>query len=339
MKLLALLVVGILAASAAQAAPGDTCSSVSPTDNGQYECCVNKVASDEDDDWCKEKYPELYNPPPGSSCSSVSPTNNGQYECCVNKVASGKEDEWCKEKYPELYEEPNVDDDFPWMALIKGPYGDCGGSLIAPGYVLTAAQCVFKNGTAAKADDVSVWVDGHWHTVETVLVDLDKAQFQEFTNDKSQPSWDVAMLALSSPCTSPYVTLPLSDIPALGSWLDQLAWEEQTKSVADAKIPAWDGCPPGWTDLFCAGGSGFLQTCPGDKGSPIMQGITQVGLASGPGCDGMKSDYGYFLKLADKGVLEQITVWLNSREGTSNSGLDDNVRAWLVEANTYLYGR
>lgn len=35
----------------------------------------------------------------------------------------------------------------------------------------------------------------------------------------------------------------------------------------------------------------------------------------------------------------QITVWLNSREGTDNTGLDDNVRAWLQEANTYLYGR
>jgi hypothetical protein len=33
-----------------------------------------------------------------------------------------------------------------------------------------------------------------------------------------------------------------------------------------AMVPAWDGCPPGWADEFCAGGSGFLQACPNDKG-------------------------------------------------------------------------
>lgn len=172
---------------------------------------------------------------------------------------------------------------------------------------------------------------------------------------------------------------------------------------------------------------------PRTAGAPLLQSNTQVGLASGPGCDGTADDYGAFVKLADKGVLEQvrglccrrlragagslrgccgptrrappchppaawglphgkqivpsrqpaapqpltgaachckaqlltgsshlrlhpaaglpahgapllcpplqITVWLNSREGTDNSGLDDNVRAWLQEANTYLYGR
>lgn len=35
-------------------------------------------------------------------------------------------------------------------------------------------------------------------------------------------------------------------------------------------------------------------------------------------------------------VLEQIITWLNSREGTSQTGLDDAVRAWMVEANAYL---
>ena len=29
---------------------------------------------------------------------------------------------------------------------------------------------------------------------------------------------------------------------------------------------------------------------------------------------------GHYIKLADKQILEQITVWLNSREGTDNTG-------------------
>lgn len=30
--------------------------------------------------------------------------------------------------------------DFPYMSFIESPLGSCGGALVAPGYVLTAAQ-------------------------------------------------------------------------------------------------------------------------------------------------------------------------------------------------------
>lgn len=359
---------------------GESCSTTSPENDGQYQCCVNKVAADDQDDWCQETYPELYVPPPGSSCgtvspdsrkeccqtkvddgnqddwceqnypelynppgsscASVSPENDGQYQCCVNKVASGDQDDWCQQNYPELYTSEDNTGDYPWMALVSAPSDDCAGSLIAPGYVLTAAQCVF-NGSAAAAEDVSVWVGGKWHNVAAVLVNQDNAQFQDFENSKSQPSWDIAMLALEEDSDAAYVALPTSDIPAMGSWVDQTAWQVPARTVETAPINVWDGCPADylWADQLCAGGSGYLQACPADKGAPLLQSSTQVGMASGPGCDGMTSNYGAFIKLADKGVLEQITVWLNSREGTDNTGLDDNVRAWLQEANTYLYGR
>jgi hypothetical protein len=35
---------------------------------------------------------------------------------------------------------PNNAKDFPYMAYIESPLGSCGGALVAPGYVLTAAQ-------------------------------------------------------------------------------------------------------------------------------------------------------------------------------------------------------
>lgn len=41
---------------------------------------------------------------------------------------------------PQLYNSEDNTADYPWMALVSGPSADCAGSLIAPGYVLTAAQ-------------------------------------------------------------------------------------------------------------------------------------------------------------------------------------------------------
>lgn len=64
---------------------------------------------------------------------------------------------------------------------------------------------------------------------------------------------------------------------------------------------------------------------------------TQVGLTAGPpGCATDAENYGYFTRLSDPAVLEQVIAWLNSREGTSQTGLDDAVRAWMVAANEYL---
>lgn len=101
----------------------------------------------------------------------------------------------------------------------------------------------------------------------------------------------------------------------------------------------------GWTDDFTAGGPAFISDlCPYDKGSPALmypeegEPALQVGLTSGPGCDDEKRDgAGLFVRLADKELLAQLMVWLNSREGTDNSGLDDGVRAWMQAANEYIY--
>lgn len=55
----------------------------------------------------------------------------------------------------------------------------------------------------------------------------------------------------------------------------------------------------------------------------MLANVTQVGLASGPGCAGAAGNYGAFVRLADRGVLEQITVWLNNGGG---KGLDATVQ-------------
>ena len=51
----------------------------------------------------------------------------------------------------------------PWQVLIvwKMMYAICGGTIIGPSTILTAAHCLDQNGTLLNADDIVVVVGEH----------------------------------------------------------------------------------------------------------------------------------------------------------------------------------
>lgn len=157
--------------------------------------------------------------------------------------------------------------DFPWMAYIESPLGVCGGSLVAPGYVLTAASCVWNStlNVTIDAANVSLWVAGEWLNVSAVNVsasetggralllpalplsvarratrapplDCSTAQLlsplphTDWTNfdvPQANNSWDIAVLTLANNSAAEWVGLPTSDVPSIGIVVEQTAWEEE----------------------------------------------------------------------------------------------------------------
>ncbi len=181
---------------------------------------------------------------------------------------------------------------WPWqVALVShnssnAYYGQyCGGSLIAPDWVLTAAHCL--EGTPASSVDVMVGVHRlteSWPRIQAdrVLLHPDRS---EFTLDG-----DVALLHLSMPVTQ--TTIALFTAGADGSELDYLrgtvvgwgnmdpnSWfGEFPDALQEVALPliGWENCRQIWGDAIsdkqiCAGYPIMNKsTCSGDSGGPLM---------------------------------------------------------------------
>ena len=189
---------------------------------------------------------------------------------------------------------PVVSGNHPWQVAIL--YGEnagsfagrqyCGGTLVAPRYVLTADHCAVDTGDRVRAGSTQWSTGGQRLLVEEVL----RHPQSDGRDPDLAPRYDVNLLRLSGNVTN---AKPLTVVKATESalWapdalLTVTGWGDEaggggdgTLDLREAQVPAASDVDCTWAypadfdhqDMFCAGyPEGGTDTCQGDSGGPII---------------------------------------------------------------------
>ena len=188
--------------------------------------------------------------------------------------------------------------EFPWaVALVfadtppvQGQF--CGGSLVAPDVVVTAAHCTM----GSRADEIEVFagkadltdVDpGDVHTIDTIHL---PANAVVDPDDDGVPRRDIALLRLSQPVAGAAPIAPVAPAPApptawaVGDPLEVMGWgltesgfpdllqHVEIDRVSDSTCAGIPGYGFVAEDMLCAlrvAGQNVYDSCSGDSGGPL----------------------------------------------------------------------
>lgn len=208
---------------------------------------------------------------------------------------------------------------YPWMASIfilggkdSDNGGGCGGSLIAPNWVLTAAHCFLNEAGNAVADDPASLTTVTLNTDNIVDVDagaMERSASRVLIHPDYRPDsdtsanvndYDIALVELASAVNVTPVKLYTGALPAhlptiVAGWgatvgdgtvaSDTLLQTQLLSTTSEICESAHEGLIT--SNMFCAGSytqSDTSDTCQGDSGGPLFvnlaQGAMQIGITS-----------------------------------------------------------